>query len=94
MINQAELAINDKARNSAQLQTLVYGCIIAHPRHERNEECTIAGRQILAGGTKIPRNVTSTSFNTVYLLPKDLRFEHGGAKLASCPARYLTSLRP
>ena len=26
--------------------------------------------------------------------PKDLRFEHGGDKLASCPGRYLTSLRP
>jgi len=24
-------------------------------------------------------NVASTSFNTVHLLPKDLRFEHGGA---------------
>jgi len=28
------------------------------------------------------------------LLPKDLRFEHGGAKLVSCPRRHLTSLRP
>jgi len=28
------------------------------------------------------------------LLPKDLRFEHGGAKLASCPGRHITSLRP
>jgi len=25
---------------------------------------------------------------------KDLRFEHGGAKLVSCPRRHLTSLRP
>jgi len=25
---------------------------------------------------------------------KDLRFEHGGAKLASCPRCHLTSLRP
>ena len=28
------------------------------------------------------------------LFPKDLRFEHGGAKLVSCPRRHLTSLRP
>jgi len=28
------------------------------------------------------------------LLPIDLRFEHGGAKLASCPGRHLNSLRP
>jgi len=38
--------------------------------------------------------ITNTFFNTANLLPKDLRFEHGGAKLASCPGRHLTSLRP
>jgi len=32
--------------------------------------------------------------NIVHLLSKNLRFEHGGAKLASCPGRHLTSLRP
>jgi len=47
-----------------------------------------------AGAKKSPENVTSTCFNTVHLLLKDLRFEHGGAKLASCPGRHLTSLRP
>ena len=41
-----------------------------------------------------PNNVTRTFFNTVHSLPKDLRFEYGGAKLASCPGRHLTSLRP
>ena len=41
-----------------------------------------------------PNNVTSTFFNTVHLLPNYLRFEHGGVKLASCPGRHLTSLRP
>jgi len=40
-----------------------------------------------------PNNVTSTFFNTLHLLPKDIRFEHGDAKLASCPGRHLTSLR-
>jgi len=34
---------------------------------------------------KSPNNVTRTFFNTVHLLPEDLRFENGGAKLASCP---------
>jgi len=28
------------------------------------------------------------------LLPKDLRFEHGGAKLVSCSGRHLTFLHP
>jgi len=28
------------------------------------------------------------------LLPEDLRFENGGAKLASFPGAHLTSLRP
>ena len=37
------------------------------------------------GRRKSPNNVTSTLFNTVYLLPKDLRFDRGGAKLAPCP---------
>jgi len=43
---------------------------------------------------KCPNNVTSYFFNAVHLLPKDLRFEHGGAKLASCPWRYINSLPP
>jgi len=51
------------------------------------------------GGTiprapKSPNNVTSTSFNTVHWLPKAIRFEHRGAKLASCQGRYQASLRP
>jgi len=32
-------------------------------------------------------------FNTVHLLPKNFRLKHGGAKLASCTGRHLTSLR-
>ena len=55
--------------------------------------------------TKRPNNVLSTVqkyskyqqctfFNTVHLLPNDLRLEHGGAELASCPRHYLTLLRP
>ena len=28
------------------------------------------------------------------LLPKDLRFEHGGTKFVSCPRRHLTSVSP
>jgi len=50
-------------------------------------------RRMTARSPKSPNIVTSTFFNTVHLLPKDLRFEHGGAKLASCPGRHLTSLR-
>jgi len=34
----------------------------------------------------------STFFNTVHLLPRYLRFDHGGAKPASCPGLHLTSL--
>jgi len=53
---------------------------------------TIPWRRITAGDAeslhwaeKSLNNVTCTFFNTVNLLPKDLRFEHGDAKLASCP---------
>jgi len=42
---------------------------------------------------KSPNNVTSTFFNTVHLRPKDLRFEHKGAKLVSCSGRHQTPLR-
>ena len=52
------------------------------------------GRRISAGGAENPNSTTSTFFNTVNFLPKDLRFEHGGAKVASCPGRHLASLRP
>jgi len=47
-----------------------------------------------AGAPKSPNNVICTSFNKVHLLPKVLRFEHSGVKLASCPGRHLTSLPP
>jgi len=45
-------------------------------------------------GAEKSQNVTSTSFSTVNLRPKELRFEQVGATLASCPGRHLTSLRP
>ena len=46
------------------------------------------------GASQNPNNVASTFFNTRHLLLKDPTFEHGDAKLASCPGRHLTSLRP
>ena len=52
------------------------------------------GCRITMGLPKSPKYVTSTSFSTVNLHPKELRFEHRGAKLASCPRRHLTSLHP
>jgi len=44
-------------------------------------------------GLKSTNTVTRTFFNTVDLLPKDVNFEHGGAKLISCPWRHLTAVR-
>ena len=60
-----------------------------------NSPCAEAlwGRRMTAEEPKSPNNVTSTFFNTVHLLPKDLRSEYGGAKLVSRPGRDLTSLR-
>ena len=52
------------------------------------------GRRIIAGAPKSPKNVTSTFINPVNLLPKELRCERGGVKLASCTGRHLTSSRP
>jgi len=81
---------------------------IWHSRHRRialesdeqghNEgvprEAQFPGLRVTMGAPKSSNNVTSTFFNTVHLLPKGLRFEHGAAKLASCTGRHLTSLRP
>jgi len=44
-------------------------------------------------GPKSPNKSSTLFFKTVHLLPKDLRFEHGGVKLVSCPTRHLTSFR-
>ena len=43
---------------------------------------------------KRPNNVTSTFFKTAHLLREDLRLKHRRAKLAYCPGRHLTLLRP
>jgi len=63
-------------------------------RYEGGRGHNYPGAESLRGAPKSPNNVISTFFNTVHLLPKDLRFEHGSTKLASCPGRHLTSLRP
>ena len=48
------------------------------------------GDESLRGVPKRPNNVTTTFFNVVHFLPKDLRFEHVGTELASCPGFHLT----
>jgi len=68
------------------------GAIPRAPNHYGDAE-SLWGRRITAGSLKRSSNVASTFFNTVHLFSKDFRFEHGGAKLASCPGRHLTSLR-
>jgi len=79
--------------------------LLGEQSHKNSNSCTqgrndvvargaqFPGRRIAMGAPKSPNNVTSTLFSTVDLLPNDLTFEHGGAKLASCPGRHLTSLR-
>ena len=73
-------------------QILVDHCRgVPHTQRRNEGGAKFPGRRITAEGAK---NVTSTFFNTVHLLPKDLKFENGGAKLASCPGRHLASLGP
>jgi len=43
------------------------------------------GGRMTAGCAESPNNVTSTFLNTVHLLPKDPKLDHGGAKLALAP---------
>jgi len=67
----------------------------------RNEGVTIfrapnhyGGARWLPRTQKTPDSVTNIFFSRVHLLSKDLRFEHGGAKLASCPGPHLYPLHP
>jgi len=62
-------------------------------RNEEGREAQL-GAESLRGRRKSPNNVTSTSFNTEHLFPKDIRHEHDGTKVAYCPGRHLASLRP
>jgi len=41
---------------------------------------TVGGAEWLPRAPKSPENVASSFFNREHLLPKDLMFEHGGAK--------------
>jgi len=73
--------------------------ICAQGRNEGGQGGTIprapdhyGGAKSLRTASKSPNLVTSTFFNTVNLLPRDHRFEHGSAKLAFCPGRHLTPL--
>jgi len=59
-----------------------------------NEGAQMPERRLTMGAPKCPNIVASTFFNAVHLLPKELRFEYGGAKPVYCPGRHLTSLRP
>ena len=52
------------------------------------------GAESLQGTPKSPNNFASTFFNTVNFLLRDLKFEHRSTKLAFCPGRHLTLLRP
>ena len=58
-----------------------------------NERAQFPGRQITAGAQKSPKMSQELSSICTFV-PKRLRFEHGGAKLASYSGRHLTSLRP
>jgi len=60
----------------------------------RGKEGTIPRAPNHCGDAESPNNVTSAFIHRKHLLPKDLSFENGGANIASCPGRHLTSLRP
>ena len=59
---------------------------------------SLCRRRITAGGAEWLRRKSQKChkyfFNTVNLIPKEVRFEFGSAKLASWPGRHLTLLRP
>jgi len=64
---------------------------------QRHNPCApnhFGSNESLRGALKSSNNVKNTFFNAVNLLPKDIKFEHGGASLAPCHGRHFTSLRP
>jgi len=64
--------------------------------HDSPSAESLCGRQITAGGAIKSQQYHKyfLQYSRLHLLPKDLRFEHGSAKPASCPRCHLTSLRP
>jgi len=67
----------------------MFDCALGHNEGGYNSP----GAESLWWRRKVPTMLQALS-STAHLLPKDLKFEHGGAKLSSCPGRHLTSLRP
>jgi len=61
--------------------------------HNFPHRITIGAPNHCGGRRKVPR-MSQVLSSTAHLLPKDLKFEHGGAKLVSCLRRNVTSLRP
>jgi len=80
---------------SVAFYTLHYGSIsmgVTREQWGRNYagSKSLWGRWNIAGAPRCPNNATRTTlFNIVHLLPEDLRFENGGAELASCPWRHV-----
>jgi len=52
----------------------------------------MGGTEWLRGAEKPQKCHKYLLQQNLHLLPKDFRFEHGGAKFASCPGRRLTSI--
>ena len=73
-------------------RSLAYRSIQGCNEGARGAQCPLGAESL--GPPKSPNNVASTFCDKVHLLPKDLRFKHGGAKLVSCPGRHFTSVRP
>jgi len=63
-------------------------------RNQWRRGAQFPGAESLCGHRKVANMFISTFFNTEHLLPKDIRFEQEGAKLASCPGCHLASLLP
>jgi len=94
---------------SVSTTSLLFGnfchCVVRglFPRKQKTNVHSVSSRTHNQGGNEESRGAQYRDksqqcrkyfFNTVHLLPKDLRIEHRGAKFVSCPGRHLTSVRP
>jgi len=66
-------------------------------RNDGGQGAQFPGRRITMRASLTARVLAMSHvqyFTAVHLLSKDLRFEHGAAKLTSCPGRHLILLYP
>jgi len=87
------LTFKSNSTKISNFLNLVIFMVLAQVRNEGGARgAQFPGFRITAGSLKSPNNVASTFFNTVHLLPKDLRFENFLLAPGLAPSDLVTPL--